>query len=157
MQTVECRTLYNKTKQVLVEALEVRPSVYGLIVHEGQILLAQATYTHKYVLPGGGIDKGERIQAALKREVWEETGITVEVGEFLHFEEDFFYYDPLDMAMHGYLFIYRCEPLTVDLPTIEYPPEEGLDKPLWADINTLTPDSFQSHGEVTLRLIQQLV
>ncbi|MFC1959904.1 NUDIX domain-containing protein [Chloroflexota bacterium] len=156
MQTVECRTLYNETKQVPVEDLEVRPSVYGLIIHEGQILLALATYSQKLVLPGGGIDKGEPILVALKREVWEETGLTVQVGQFLHFEEDFFYYDPLDMAIHGYLFYYHCQPLTFDLPSIEYPPEEGLDRPLWVDIATLEPASFQAHGATTLRLIQQL-
>lgn len=156
MQLIECRTLYNKTKQIPVENLEVRPSVYGLIVHEGQVLLAQATYTQKYVLPGGGIDKGELIQAALKREVWEETGITVNVGAFLHFEEDFFYYDPMDMAIHGYLFYYQCEPLSFDLPTIDYPPEEGLDSSLWVDIDTLTAASFQSHGATIMQLVRQV-
>ena len=49
----------------------------------------------------GGVAPGERLEAALKREVREETGIEVEVGEMLFFKEDFFYYDPGDRAYHS--------------------------------------------------------
>ncbi|MBK8024587.1 MAG: NUDIX domain-containing protein [Chloroflexi bacterium] len=94
------------------EALIQRPSVYGLIVQENKLLVVRAEYTQRFILPGGGIEKGESIDAALIREVREETGIPVKVTEFLHFETDFFYYDPLDLAFHGFLFFYRCEPLS---------------------------------------------
>ncbi|MFC1959905.1 NUDIX domain-containing protein [Chloroflexota bacterium] len=156
MQMVECRTLDNKIKRVPAESLEIRPSVYGLIVHEGRILLVRHTPTGKYILPGGGIDKGEPILTALKREIWEETGITVEVGRFLNFAEDFFYYEPLETGSHGYFFFYECHPLTIVLPAVEYPPEEALDGALWVELASLEPASFLRRGPVMMQIIRQL-
>lgn len=154
---VKCRTLFNETKYVPAESMIQRPSVYGVVIHEAKLLVAKAQYTKLLVLPGGGIDKGERIEDALKREMVEETGITVEVGEFLHFQTDFFYYDPHEVAIHGFLFIYRCTPLTFDMKTDAYPEDEGLERPLWVDISTLDADSFQSHGSAIMRLLNQLL
>lgn len=153
MPLVECRTLYNKTILVPVESLIQRPSVYGIVLHQRQLLVARARSTQKYVLPGGGVEKGEAVDAALRREVWEETGVQVEVGEFLHFETDLFYYDPLDLALHGFLFFYRCAPLATNLNTPDYPPEEDLEYPEWVAVDSLTADNFQSHGATIMRLI----
>lgn len=152
---VKCRTLYNETKLIPAEKLIQRPSVYGIVLHEQQVLVAKSHHTQKYVLPGGGIEKGEATEAALKREMWEETGVEVEVGAFLDFTTDFFYYDPLDLALHGFLFFYRCTPITLALNPPEYPPEEDLEYPLWAEVDELNADSFQSHGEMTMRLIER--
>ncbi len=153
MDYVECRTLYNGTKRVPVESLIQRPSVYGLVLHEGQVLLAKARTTQKYVLPGGGIERGEPVEAALKREIWEETGVTVEVGAFLHFHTDLFYYDPSDLALQGFLFYYRCTPLTTVLDPPPYPPEEDIELPLWVAAESLCADDFQAHGDVFMDLI----
>lgn len=53
----------------------------------GEVLLARigerGVHTGSWLLPGGGIDHGETPQAALVREVWEECGLRVEVGELL--------------------------------------------------------------------------
>jgi 8-oxo-dGTP pyrophosphatase MutT (NUDIX family) len=153
MSLVKCRTLFNKTKYVPADTMIQRPSVYGVILDNGKILVAQAVHTSKYVLPGGGIDKGEAIHDALIREVKEETGIDVQVGEFLQFETDFFYYDPLDLAIHGFLFYYRCDPLTLELPLTDSPADEDLVSACWVDVSQLTSSSFQSHGDLTMELI----
>ena len=157
MPLVKCRTLFNDARYVNAEDLIHRPSVYGFVIHENTLLVARASYTKRLVLPGGGVEKGEANDVALKREILEETGIRVEVREFLHFETDFFYYDPLDLAFHGYLFFYRCEPLTTELGMPDYPPEEGLDIPLWVDISTLSEQAFQTHGQTTMQLLEQLL
>src|SRR5262249_1802671 len=138
---------------VPAESLIQRPSVYGIVLHESRVLLAKARSTQKYVLPGGGIEKGETVEAALKREMWEETGVEVEVGQFLHFETDFFYYDPLDLAFHAFLFFYVCKPHTLDLNPPEFPEIEDLEFPIWVEIADLTVDAFQGHGALTLELI----
>jgi 8-oxo-dGTP pyrophosphatase MutT (NUDIX family) len=85
----------------------------------------------------------------------EETGIQVEVGAFLDFTTDFFYYDPLDLALHGFLFYYHCTPVTLALNPPEYPPEEDLEFPLWAEVVNLNAESFQGHGEMTMKLIER--
>jgi 8-oxo-dGTP pyrophosphatase MutT (NUDIX family) len=157
MSLTKCRTLFNGEKYVPSDTMIQRPSVYGFVIHDHQLLVAKAEYTKRYVLPGGGIHKGEAIQGALVREIREETNIEVTVGEFLHFETDFFYYDPLELAIHGFLFFYRCFPLSIELNIPDYPPDEGLEMPMWVDIAHLQADQFQTHGEITMKLVMQLI
>jgi len=57
--------------------------VNGLITDdEGRVLLFHHTYRHEYPwgLPGGWLKKGEQPDAALAREVLEESGLQVEIG-----------------------------------------------------------------------------
>jgi len=153
---VKCRTLFNDEKFVDADTLIQRPSVYGLIVQDNKLLVVRALYTKLYVLPGGGIEKGESIDAALIREVKEETGIPVKVAEFLHFQTDLFYYDPLDLAFHGFLFFYRCEPLSTQIGEVHFTPDEGLEEPLWVEIDSLHEQAFQGHGALIMQLTQRL-
>jgi 8-oxo-dGTP diphosphatase len=60
------------------------PAVGALIIHNGQILLIQRAHpplAGEWSLPGGRIEFGESIIAALKREVREETGLDIEPRE----------------------------------------------------------------------------
>lgn len=52
---------------------------------ENKILLVKSTYQriHPWGLPGGSLDYGENPEDAVKREVWEETGLIVEIKRFL--------------------------------------------------------------------------
>lgn len=56
-----------------------RVSVKGLIVVDGKILLMKEIEqkSGKWELPGGGLDFGEEIHEALKREIEEEMGVKV--------------------------------------------------------------------------------
>jgi 8-oxo-dGTP diphosphatase len=56
-----------------------RVSVKGLVVRDGKILLLKESpkLSGQWELPGGGLDFGEDIHEALRREVQEETGIKV--------------------------------------------------------------------------------
>src|SRR5690606_28871668 len=99
---IACRTLYNQTRLVPVEQLIIRPAAYAIIVHDDKTLLLRSRETDKWMQPGGGIDKGETIEEALWRELREEVGLEIEIGRFAHFQPDFFYYDPLDLAFQGY-------------------------------------------------------
>ena len=56
-----------------------RPGAKTFIFNQDQLLLVRLGYGHKkWVLPGGGIDKGEKPEEAAKREVKEEAGLDVE-------------------------------------------------------------------------------
>ena len=151
METITCRTLYGETKQVSVDKLVIYPGVYAIIIHEDSVLLLKSQATGKWMQPGGGIQKGETIEQALQREMLEEVGIQVAIDKFAHFQADFFYYDPLDKAFQGYLFFYYCTPLTLELQPPDPETEEGI--PYWVEINNLTAEDFESHGEVTMHLI----
>lgn len=157
METIECHTLYGKIKRLPAAELQFRPSVYGLVVYENTLLLARGRFTGRYALPGGGVELGERMEDALKRELREEAGIDIEVKEFLHFHEDFFYYDPLDSAIHGLLFYYWCAPRSLTLIEDALVDDLDVEQPRWIPIRDLAAASFQSHGATTIMLLEKIL
>jgi 8-oxo-dGTP pyrophosphatase MutT (NUDIX family) len=60
--------------------LHIRPSVRGIIIRDGKILMVHSRKFDYYKFPGGGLEPGESHEAALCREVWEESGFTVVPG-----------------------------------------------------------------------------
>lgn len=60
-----------------------RLAVRALIVEEGRLLLVNAYPDGRsdlWCAPGGGVEAGTDLPANLRREVYEETGLSVEVG-----------------------------------------------------------------------------
>ena len=58
-------------------------SARAVIIHDGKILLNEFGNGLYYNIPGGGVEDGELIKEAVVREVMEESGIAVDVGEML--------------------------------------------------------------------------
>jgi ADP-ribose pyrophosphatase YjhB (NUDIX family) len=60
--------------------------VYGLWINNGKVLLSNENRFGKEMLkfPGGGLEKGEGLEAALQREFLEEIGIKIEVLEHFY-------------------------------------------------------------------------
>ena len=152
MSMIECITFYGNKKLVPRDKLVIRPAVYAIIPTDDKILLVSTRRTKKYYLPGGGVDVGERMEDALKREVREETGIEIEIGEFVRFKEEFFYYDPLDEAFHSFLFFYICKAKTFSLVDDSQVDDGEVEKPRWVDRSSLRAEDFHDHGEMTLEL-----
>jgi len=55
----------------------VRPSVRGIVIRRGRVAMVYNGKYGYYTFPGGGIETGETPEAALMREMAEETGLTL--------------------------------------------------------------------------------
>jgi len=157
MDLITCNAFLGGTKEVKRERLEFRPSVYGFVVDGDRVLLMNTIKSGLYSLPGGGIELGERMEEALAREIQEEAGIEVEVGRFVRFKEEFFYYDPLDVAFHSFLFYFICQPLSLELALEGDVQDEAVDKPQWVTINALQIGDFHDHGAMAMMILQSLL
>lgn len=67
----------------------LRVRVAALCVHDDRVLLAKHVRGDHvaYLLPGGGVDPGERLTDALGRELREEAGVDVDVGALRYLVE----------------------------------------------------------------------
>lgn len=150
---IECKTLDGQSIFVPREKLLFRPAVYAIIFHLDQILLLNTRTTGLYDLPGGGVELGETLDVALRREVKEETGIEIDVGKLRHFSEEFFYYQPTEKAYHNYRFFFNCVPRNIRLIEDHEVDDEEAEKPRWIKTGDLHADKFQSHGSMLMKAI----
>lgn len=65
------------------KAQAIRPSVSAVVVRDGRLLLQQRADSGEWGLPGGSVEIGETVTAAVQREVWEETGFEVAVDRLV--------------------------------------------------------------------------
>ena len=58
----------------------------AVVIHDGRLVLirrGKAPSAGEWSIPGGAVELGESVEAALRREVREETGLEIAVGRFL--------------------------------------------------------------------------
>jgi 8-oxo-dGTP diphosphatase len=142
---IRCDSIFGNQVLIAKEKLTFRASVYAVLINEGKILLVHNRRGGKLALPGGGIEIGEPILNALRREVKEESGLEIEIDLFLRFQEQFFYYDPKDLAFHSFLFYYLCKPTSFDLIPDDQVDDRESEKPRWFDIAKLDKNEIQAH------------
>jgi 8-oxo-dGTP diphosphatase len=89
----------------------IRPAAYALITQDRSLLLCRLCPpekdTGKWTLPGGGLDFGESPEDGARREVQEETGLAVELGDLCCVQSELF--DSPDRQLHALRFIYRVK------------------------------------------------
>lgn len=94
------------------KASHIVTSVVAVIVDtDDRVLLTKRNippFQGEWVMPGGKIVLGEPIVAALKREVWEEVGLEVEVGRLI---DVFEHVTPGEDNYHFIIIYYLCTPL----------------------------------------------
>jgi len=78
---------------------------FGIFIFnpQGEVLLLRShKWPGAYVVPGGHVELGERLEAAAAREALEETGLQVHDLEFIHFQQ--FIYDPAFWKQRHFIF-----------------------------------------------------
>lgn len=86
------------------------PTVGAFIFNErGELLLLQShKWPGRYVVPGGHVELGERLEEAVVREAWEETGLNVHDVEFINFQQ--FIHDPAFWKKRHFIFFdFACK------------------------------------------------
>jgi 8-oxo-dGTP pyrophosphatase MutT (NUDIX family) len=140
---VSLDTLFGSKISLSASEVSFRPSAYAIIVAHNNVLLAKTKSSGKFFFPGVGIESYETCEAALRREILEEAGIEVQVGELVHFKQRFFYYDPLKAGWNVLMFFYVCSPRTTEiLPTIQQPQGEETETPEWVSITNVSRETF---------------
>ena len=153
--SVECDAFLGGKKLVPRDQLQFRPAVYGLVIHEDQLLVVDIPRTGRLALPGGAVEPGEKLEWALRRDCAEEVGIEVTVGAMAGFQEGCYYYEPLDHAFHIIAFYYRCAPRTFELLAEHQIRDTETCNPHWAEIESLRAEDFQCHGDLILGLVTE--
>lgn len=92
------------------------PTVGVFIFNQkGELLLLQShKWPGRYVVPGGHVELGERIEEAAVREAKEETGLDIYDLEFINFQE--FIYDPAFWKKRHFIFFdYAAKTDSIDV------------------------------------------
>ena len=98
------------------EQLFPEPTVGAFVFNQNDklLLLRSHKWPGKYVVPGGHVELGERLEDAVVRETKEETGLDVYDLEFIVFQE--FVYDPSFWKPRHFLFFdYACKTHTINV------------------------------------------
>lgn len=150
---VTCYTMHGEAIPVRTSDLTFRPSAYAIIVHEGKLLLTNTRSTGKWSAPGGGVEIGETLEAALRRELKEECGIEIEIVARAFFHETFLYYPPLKRAWQCHQFFFVCKPLSLELSDALNVEDDEAESPQWVDVPTLRAERIQLCGKEIMEFL----
>ena len=88
--------------------------VAAVCIHDGHVLLEGIDDDGRWILPGGHGELLETTEATVRREMYEEFGVEVDVGRLLWVVENFFAYE--GVRTHQVAFMYE----------VRLPPDSGL-------------------------------
>ena len=103
--------------------MAIRNSAKALILHEGRLLFNKCVSRLGvyYALPGGGQHDGELLTEALRREVMEETGLTVEPMRLSAVYERISGAKESNVNAHKMYFVFLCR-------LVDVPPKEPVER-----------------------------
>jgi len=153
-QTVKGLRIDHSTTDLDTSRLTWRPGAYAFIFDaQGHLLVLDNGWNGKHDLPGGGIEIWERVEAALAREIWEETGLEIEVGALVDADDEFFM-TPHNNQWHTIKLYYLARVLGGDIRGTILDGEQSIN-PHWVDPKTLTPGDLTLGWQALQKAIHQ--
>ncbi|MGV8169595.1 MAG: NUDIX hydrolase [Candidatus Nanoarchaeia archaeon] len=89
-----------------------------LVEHEGKFLLGKRNKENAkdfWIIPGGGVEFGEKIEDAAVREIKEETNLDVEITRFIGFNEVI----NVPGKYHSVIFFFLAKPVHTEISASE--------------------------------------
>jgi len=122
-----------------------RVSVSALIFENERVLLAHRRAIDWWNLPGGAVDPGETISQGLRREVREETGLEIEIGQLVGV-----YSKPLKQEI---VLAFRCRIISGTPGAID---DEDIDESRFFPVHSLPSRTLPKHRQrITDALLNQ--
>ncbi len=112
----------------------------AVIVRDNKILMCKNDVDNYYYSVGGGVKHGEKIEDAVIREVFEETGKTLEIDRLLFVHQNFFRhnftgYDRGELSCHELAFYFLMKENNEDLISVGQTLEGKNETTVWIDID----------------------
>jgi ADP-ribose pyrophosphatase YjhB (NUDIX family) len=114
---------------------------------EGRVLLVKQTYLTSWILPGGGVDRGETIEQAASRELREEANVIANGPLQLH---GFFSNDANFRGDHLAVFVTR------NFTALPFVPTREISEIAFFDSNNLPPDIDPGSGRRIVEIITNI-
>ncbi len=113
-----------------------RVSVSALIFEGERVLLAHRRAIDWWNLPGGAVDAGETLDEALRREVREETGLEIEIGQLVGV-----YSKPLKQEI---VLTFRCQVISGVPGEME---DDDIDESRYFSVHDLPANTLPKHRQ----------
>lgn len=152
---VEGKNMIGHPVNMRVDSLVWRPAVYAIVSDgNGNMLALDNTLSLNLELPGGGVEMWETVEAALHREVWEETGLKVTINEFVYADDGFFL-TPNENKWHA-VRLYYVVTATGGALRSTIVEDEPSTNPKWMPLSEIVPSHFQLGHEAIQLALQKL-
>jgi len=128
------------------------PTVGALIFDaQGRLFLMRShKWKGKYVIPGGHIELGETIVAALKREIKEETNLDIHDIEFVCFQE-FIHDEGFWQHRHFIFFDYACRTDSTEVILNDEAQEH-----IWIDLDQISQVPVEHYTAIAIRAYRDM-
>lgn len=135
---ITCHDYLNNEYKVKADELKFRPSVYGILIEDGKILLSPQY--DGYDFPGGGQEIWESVDDVLEREFFEETGLKVKRGPVVACETSFFNPSSKDEHWNCLMIYFLCTKMGGELSDKYFDEHEKEYARLaeWIDLNNIS-------------------
>ncbi len=112
---ITCFDKYGNSHPVHIAEIGWRISVSGILQKNDAVFVIKHPRTQKWEFPGGGVEIGESVEKALKREFFEEVNINISVNELVGFYESFYYMEKHQKGFQGLRLFFHVNPKYEDV------------------------------------------